>query len=248
MGRHDVNAEGAPAFAVIAHRGASGQAPENTLAALRRAADLGAGWAEVDVQRTADGVLVLVHDDTWERTAGVAAGVAATPWTVVRGFDAGRWFAPRFAGECVPALADVFTAVGHRLRLDLEIKSPAQHPGLAADVVAAVRRAGLQSRVVLSCFDPVVVEWVADQAPDIAAAYLVQSPSSARHPRVAIFVLDHALVTGDPAFVAALRSDGRRIWSYTVDEVALAGVVAAAGVEAVITNYPERFLAGRAAT
>ena len=115
---------------VVAHRGASGRAPENTLASLALAAELGAPWAEVDVQRTADGVLVLVHDDTWARTAGLERAIRDTPWETVRGLDAGGWFAPRFRGEAPPSLDRVLEFASGRLGLDLEIKSPQDHPGL----------------------------------------------------------------------------------------------------------------------
>jgi glycerophosphoryl diester phosphodiesterase len=231
---------------VVAHRGASGLAPENTLAALRRAQAIGATWAEVDVQRTSDGVLVLVHDDTWERTAGDRRAIAAVPWDVVRGFDAGSWYDAAHAGE-PPATLDAALDLAKRgLHLDLEIKSPAHHPGLAADVVAAVRRAGVADRVLLSCFDPDVVESVADAAPDVAAAYLASAPLARRHPRVATYVLHHAVVTGQPEYVAELRARGARSWTYTVDDAATARAVSAAGARAVITNHPERFLGAAA--
>ena len=101
--------------ATIAHRGASSEAPENTLAAVRRAVQLGADMVEVDVQRTCDGVLVLMHDATLTRTTDAADVLPdRAPWSVadlayaeVRRLDAGRWMSPRFAGERVPTLVEV---------------------------------------------------------------------------------------------------------------------------------------------
>jgi glycerophosphoryl diester phosphodiesterase len=228
---------------VVAHRGASGTAPENTITALRRAMAMGATWAEVDVQRTSDGVLVLVHDDTWERTAGVAGAIAATPWEQVRRFDAGAWFDPAFAGERPPTLEQALELARDGLQFDLEIKSPENHPGLAADIVAAVRRAGVASRVLLSCFDPDVIDEVANEAPDIAVAYLAGVPIERRHSRVTTYVFDHTVVIGSPEYIARLRARGARIWTYTVNEADIARAVTAGGATAIITNYPERFLA-----
>jgi glycerophosphoryl diester phosphodiesterase len=227
---------------IVAHRGASGTAPENTITALRRGMAMGATWAEVDVQRTADGILLLVHDDTWERTAGVARAIAATPWDEVRRFDAGAWFDPAFTGESPPTLEQALELARDGLQFDLEIKSPENHPGLAADVVAAVRRAGVASRVLLSCFDPDVIDHVANEAPDIAAAYLAGAPIERIHPRVNTYVLHHDVVTGVPDYTARLRARGARIWAYTVNDVYTARAVMAAGATAIITNYPERFL------
>jgi glycerophosphoryl diester phosphodiesterase len=227
---------------VVAHRGASGTAPENTLAALRLAMAVGATWAEVDVQRTSDGVLVLVHDDTWERTASVAGAIAATGWEQVRHFDVGRWFEPAFAGERPPTLEQALELARNGLQFDLEIKSPENHPGLAADVVAAVRRAGVASRVLLSCFDPEVIDQVANEAPDIAAAYLAGVPIERMHPRVSTYVLHHEVVTGRPDYIARLRTRGARIWTYTVNDAETAQAVTVAGATAIITNHPERFL------
>ena len=225
---------------VVAHRGASGEAPENTWAALARARACGAAWAEVDVQRTADGVLVLVHDDSWLRTAGVDRGVAVTPWAEVAALDVGRWFAPAFAGERVPALDDVLAHTD--LHFDLEVKSPQEHPGLARDIVAAVRRHGAQDRVILTCFDPEVVEEIATQAPELRAGYLAAHALGRTHPAVRVYALEAGVLLGHAGYAAELRRRGADIWVWTVDDPALATTLVAAGAQAVITNYPARWL------
>lgn len=229
---------------VVAHRGASGEAPENTAAALARARACGAAWAEVDVQRTADGVLVLVHDDSWLRTAGVDRSIAATPWADVAGFDAGAWFSPAFAGERVltldRALADT------DLHFDLEIKSPEHHPGLGRDVVAAVRRHGAQNRVVLTCFDAEVVDDIAVHAPDVRAGYLAAHPLGRTHPAVRVYALEAGVLLGHAGYASELARRGMEVWVWTVDDPALGAPLAAAGASAVITNHPARWL-GRGA-
>ena len=91
---------------VIGHRGAAARAPENTLAGLRRARELGAAWVEFDVMLTADRVPVLIHDETLERTTTGRGEVARHTAAEIRALDAGGWFAPEFAGERVPTLAE----------------------------------------------------------------------------------------------------------------------------------------------
>jgi len=225
---------------VVAHRGASGEAPENTWAALARARDCGAAWVEVDVQRTADGVLVLVHDDSWLRTATVDRSIASTPWGEVADFDVGRWFAPGFAEERVPTLEGIL--VHTDLCFDLEIKSPEFHPGLAAEIVAMIRRHAAQHRVVLTCFDPDVVEDVATQAPELRAGYLAAHPLERTHAAVSVYAIEAGVLLGHASYAAELRRRGAEVWAWTVDDPALAAPLAAAGAQAVITNYPARWL------
>ncbi|MDQ2994305.1 MAG: glycerophosphoryl diester phosphodiesterase, partial [Pseudomonadota bacterium] len=95
---------------IIAHRGASFYAPENTLASMRRAHAMGAQWVEFDVMLTSDGELIVFHDDTLERTTdGGKRNVADTPLAKIRELDAGSWFAPQFKGEPVPPFVELLT-------------------------------------------------------------------------------------------------------------------------------------------
>src|SRR5579859_6338194 len=98
--------------AIIGHRGAAGLAPENTLAAIRAAAAAGARWVELDVQLTRDGVPVLLHDSTLERTTDGEGKVGDADLDALRRVDAGSWFAPRFLGQRVPTLAEAVAELG----------------------------------------------------------------------------------------------------------------------------------------
>jgi glycerophosphoryl diester phosphodiesterase len=230
---------------IIAHRGASGQAPENTLVALQRAAELGAKWVEVDVQRTSDGVLVLVHDDTWERTTAYAGDIAATPWSKVQGLDAGAWFDGAFAGEHPPRLDEVLHATASSLQLNLEIKSPENHPRLAAEIVELVRRAGAIERVLLTCFDHGVVDTLAEFAPDFQLGYLASRPPLGADTRVGTWALRSDWVESDPDLVRQAHAAGREVIVWTVDDVERAARLEQLGVDGLITNYPERFVTPR---
>src|SRR5205814_5101727 len=140
---------------VIAHRGASGTHPENTLAAFRRAVELGADMIELDVQLTRDGEVVVFHDATLERTTDGAGAVSDRTLAEIRRLDAGAWFGPAFRGTRVPTLAEVLAAVG--LPVNVELK-PVGDDGLEARALAVVESAGALARVVFSSFDAGALE------------------------------------------------------------------------------------------
>ena len=109
---------------IVAHRGASGHAPENTFAAFDRAVALGFPDIELDVQASRDGVPVVLHDTDLSRTTDGSGQVGDLPFTALLGFDAGRWFAPEFAGQRVPALEQVFARYVGQARFTVELKRP----------------------------------------------------------------------------------------------------------------------------
>ena len=153
---------------VIAHRGASRYAPENTMAAFDLGIELRADLLEADVQRTKDGVLVLVHDTDLRRTTDVeqrypgrsSYAVKDMTWAEIRTLDAGSWKSPRYAGERIPTLSALVRRVKERRSgLLLELKSPALYPGIERQVHDAFRAGGLLSygretgRVQVQSFD-----------------------------------------------------------------------------------------------
>ncbi|MBE9554764.1 MAG: glycerophosphodiester phosphodiesterase, partial [Proteobacteria bacterium] len=121
------------------HRGAKGHAPENTMAGLRKAVELGARWIEFDVKLTADNELVLFHDDTLNRTTDGKGRVARTAFAEIRKLDAGRWFSPDFTGEPVPTLAEAMDyLVASGIGANVEVKAC---PGRETETGAATARA-----------------------------------------------------------------------------------------------------------
>ena len=111
---------------LILHRGASAYAPENTLEALHLAAQMGATWVETDVRDTADGELVMIHDDTVNRTTEGAGRVAQLSLNFIQDLDAGGWFSARYRGSCIPTLREYLTAAQDLdLGLVLELKDVA---------------------------------------------------------------------------------------------------------------------------
>src|SRR5689334_16671151 len=136
---------------VVAHRGASAYAPENTLASIDKAAGLGFTWVENDVQRTKDGELVVIHDDSLERTTNVEdVFPGRAPWKVkdftaaeIARLDAGSWFSPAYAGTRVPTLQQYMRRVEHNHeKLLLEIKNPGLYPGIERDTLKLLGNEG----------------------------------------------------------------------------------------------------------
>ncbi|MGW5941460.1 glycerophosphodiester phosphodiesterase [Streptomyces celluloflavus] len=183
--RWDAGADGAPV--VIAHRGASRYAPENTLAAVDAAYHHGFVWVENDVQRTRDGQLVVLHDATLERTTDAAKVFPGrAPWRVgdftaaeIARLDAGSWFGKRFAGERVPTLADYLRRVDRNgQRLLLELKSPEKYPGIEAQTIRELRELGwldhahINSRLIVQSFCVRCVRTVHELVPQMRTGIL----------------------------------------------------------------------------
>lgn len=245
----------------VAHRGASARAPENTLAAVRLAADLGADMVEVDLQRTRDGALVLLHDAGLGRTTDAATRLRGrSPWSVgsltleeVRRLDAGSWKAPEHAGEPVPTLAETLEVVGARpgLRLLVELKLPERHPGIVADLaaeLAAAHAGGVidLARVVVQSFHVASVKELKARCPDLVVGVLGLPPRE-HLPALGTWAGQvnphHAAL--DAGYVEAVHANGMRCLTWTVDHRFAMRRVLRAGVDGVITNRPDVFLRQR---
>jgi glycerophosphoryl diester phosphodiesterase len=233
---------------VIGHRGAAGRAPENTLAALRRAWELGCGWVEFDVRLTADGTLVLCHDADLDRTTDGSGLVAEHTLAAIRRLDAGSWFDRLFVDERVPTLAEALALCGE-LGIGANIEMKAAHGreyATAAAVVAAVRRrdAGIPAVLVSSFLLPALVALRA-LAPEIPRAVLFRHLPRAwsaivrRLGCVAVGVNHHRL---GPHHAAAIRAAALQLMAYTVNQPARAALLSSWGVTSVFTDVPDIIL------
>jgi glycerophosphoryl diester phosphodiesterase len=230
-------------LSVIAHRGASGTAPENTLAAFRRAAELGAHMVELDAQLTRDGEVVVMHDWTLDRTTDGHGKVASRTLAEIRRLDAGRWFGARYAGEPVPTLRDVLAAV--ELPVNVELKSCGDD-GLEARVVADVEAVGAMGRIVFSSFDVESLVRLRRISLD-ATIGVLWTRRSLTHAftvveRVGATALHLRKEAVDPAGVREAVARGLAVRVWTVNDPGESGSLLAAGVGAVFTDFPERFL------
>lgn len=228
---------------VIAHRGASGTCPENTLAAFRRAAALGAPMVELDVQLTRDREVVVMHDRTLDRTTDGTGPVCERVLAEITGLDAGTWFGPAFRGERVPTLTQVLGAIPMAVNVELK---PAGEDGLEPRTLAAVETAGALGRVVFSSFDPAALVRMRELSAAAEVAVLWDEGPLPEALRLAERVGARALhlrnerVTPEALAIAASAGLPLRVW--TVNDAAEFRRLAAVGVNGVFTDYPERFL------
>ncbi|MFF5568673.1 glycerophosphodiester phosphodiesterase [Streptomyces sp. NPDC012623] len=246
---------------VIAHRGASAYAPENTLAAVDRAHDLGIDWVENDVQRTRDGELVVIHDDTLRRTTDAERVFPdRAPWKVkdftaaeIARLDAGSWFGERWAGARVPTLSRYLRSVeANGQKLLLEIKSPELYPGIEGDILRVLRTEGwldrshVARRLVVQSFAADSVRTVHERRPEITTGFL-GTPEVADLPDYAAFTdqinpSHTSLTTAHVTAAHRLKGPHGRpltVNTWTVDDAAGAVRVRDLGVDGIITNSPD---------
>nr|MEE4268447.1 glycerophosphodiester phosphodiesterase family protein [Candidatus Krumholzibacteria bacterium] len=226
---------------ICAHRGASACAPENTLAALRLAVDQGVPMSEIDVQLTADGVPVLLHDLTMERTTSGQGPLADLSLAQVCRLDAGSWFGAEFAAERVPTLEEVIGALGSRLQLNIELKGRAG-PELEQAVVKLVRHHGFERRCLLTSFDQVRMDGLSASDPDLKLGYIVGSGywrETMLEAPVAVLSLNRSLVTAER--IQAAHACGKEVHVWTVDEPQEMRELRDLGVDVIISNRPDLF-------
>ncbi len=234
----------------LAHRGASRIAPENTLRAFRLALELGADGFELDVHLSRDGIPVVLHDADLRRTTDGSGRVWEKTVAELKALDAGAWKDPRFAGERIPTLDEVFEAFGDQVLYNIELKifTPWSVRWVRA-VVERVRRYGLAGRVLLSSFNPLALRWAWRLAPEIPRGLLVDpesplplrrawfaflAPHEARHLHVRMI---------DERTIRWCRRRGYAVVAWTVNETEEMRRLIRLGVAAIITDEPDR-LAG----
>lgn len=158
---------------VFAHRGYSARAPENTLPAFELAREAGADGIELDVHRTRDGELVVIHDYDLKRLTGEDGTVEQLDAGELRKRSVGAWFSPEFAGERAPYLSDVFDLIRDSLLYDIEIKYELHRSnGIERDLAELIRKHDLQDQVLVSSFNPYILKNFRIQAPEISTAVI----------------------------------------------------------------------------
>ena len=241
----------------VSHRGAAGHAPENTLAGLDAARRFGAQTVEIDVQRTKDGQLVLLHDTTLTRTTDVeevfpdrdSRRVADYTLAEVRRLDAGSWFSDDFAGETVPTLGEALDRMCELdLNLFLEIKDPGRYPGIEKQIAVELLRRPFwlehnppwePRHLVVQSFDWDVVRASKRMLPSVPHALLGQVPAE-RLPEFSWAHMvnpNHTAIDAD--YVDRLHEHGFETMPYTVNSRAAMDTVLRMGVDGFITDHPD---------
>lgn len=240
-----------PAFLpkIIAHRGASGSAPENTLAAIARAAQLGALAVEFDATITKDGTPIVMHDFNVERCSDGEGPVVLKTLEEVERLDAGSWYSDDFAGERIPTLHETLELVAStNMALNLELKPTLGWEEPTARAVAkTVQDVWPQDRPILvSSMSPLALDAFRQELPGATLGLITYAIPENWHQRLqqhhcVSLHCYHDFVTYD--LVQEVHAAGARLHVYTVNDVDKAKALFAMGVDAVFTDHPERLLA-----
>lgn len=248
----------------IAHRGASGHAPEHTFASWDLARTMGADYLEQDLQMTSDGVLVVLHDETLDRTARGPApdctgSVREKTLEQLRRCEVGSWFnerfpdraRPEYAEERIPTLEEVFQRYGTEVRYYIETKQPEEAPGMEEALLELLDRYGLTrgaeeaGQVLIQSFSPASLRLIHDINPRLP---LIQLLGSRVHEILPLLdgVTEYAVGIGPnargvtPEVMAAARARGLLVHPYTVNEPVQMRALLELGVDGMFTDHPDR--------
>ncbi|WP_172197289.1 glycerophosphodiester phosphodiesterase [Saccharibacillus qingshengii] len=239
-------AAGRPGAPIIfAHRGASGTRPENTMAAFRRAVELGATGIETDVQLSADRQPVLIHDETLSRTAGASGWVGDKTYGELRSLDAGSWYHPEFMGERIPHLDELLELARITgIVVNIEFKNTVcAYEGLEQIVIEAVRRHGLEQQTIFSSFNHYSLALCKKLAPEIRTGVLYME-GLYRPWEYAKSLGADALHAYEPAvradWVREALEAGADYHPFTVNDESRLRELIAMGAAGLITDHPDR--------
>lgn len=236
---------------IIAHRGASKAAPENTLAAYTEAISQGATIAETDVHLTADGAVMVLHDKSLDRTTSGAGLISEHTLAQVRALDAGSWFDPSFSAERVPTLLELLKLVRDKMVLCIEIKAVPEGGGelIAGKIAEALDASGGRDQAIIFSFYPRQIAASKAAMPSVPALFLAVPPAGsapygtevltmARSIGADMVGLHHLRTTA--AFVDEVHAAGFSVFVFTIDDPTNIDRAVQAGVDGIITNLPAK--------
>lgn len=224
---------------VMAHRGLSADAPENTLYAFSDAISVGADFIELDVQQTRDGVLVVMHDSNLKRTTGVNKDIWDVDYADIQNLDAGSWFDPAYANARIPTLEETLQFVDKRARLNIEIK-PTKHGSdtLEQDVAELITRYQYTDACYVTSFSYGSLKKVKEANPEIRTGYLMSVAYGQFYSLkyADAFSLNKVFVTSQ--VVNAAHQQGKQIFAWTVNSMSEVRSLCNLHVDSIITDDP----------
>jgi glycerophosphoryl diester phosphodiesterase len=222
---------------VVAHRGASGSAPENTMAAIKQAIADGAHWVEIDVQRTADDRVVVIHDRDLVRVGNTSLVVSQTPYVRLDHIDVGSWFHPRFSDQRIPTLEAVLEQCRDKIKVNIELKYYTWDPLLASRVIEIVDNTHMEKEVVVMSLKPEAVVQVKRKRPHWQVGLLAAAALTDLTRVDADFLAVHSrMVT--PGFVRRVHRKGKTLQVWTINDAVGMTKMFGMGVDALITDVP----------
>ncbi len=232
------------AFTVIAHRGASSYAPENTFAAFDLAIRMGARHIELDVEATRDGHIVVIHDDTVDRTTDGSGPVAGHTLETLQALDAGSWFGGEFASERIPLFEEVLRRYKGRAHIHTEIKGRSTY--LSERTADLVRQHGTVDQVTITSFQKARLEEIRRCAPQLTTGWLLGEVSDAAIAQARALGLQQICPrasTVTPELVSRLHAEGFVVRAWGVDTELVMRQVVQAGADGMTVNFPDKLIA-----
>jgi glycerophosphoryl diester phosphodiesterase len=229
----------------IAHRGASAYAPENTLASIQKAMDMGADIIELDLHQTKDGVPVVLHDTSLWRTAGIRRNVGSLTLKEIQKLDVGRWFNPKFENQRIPTLQEVLEMVQDRVTLNLELKQgTSPYPNFTDNIIHLLNQCHLFSKTLISSFHHGTIQRIRKDFPEAFLGYLSHREATSKIFSSAIDLKAYSLHIPfrkiSPALLDKSHSRGFQVFCYTVNHPDEMKRFLKMGVDGLFTNYPDR--------
>ena len=234
---------------VTAHRGFSGDAPENTLAAFRKAIDTGSDMMELDVRFSKDAQMVVIHDDTLDRTTNGRGKVSDYTLKELKQLDAGSWFAPQISSEQIPTLKEVLELAKGKIPVNIEIKDDSRGQykitDLADRALQEVKKAGMAEGVIFSSFYPSSLQRIKERDPRMWVALLYhrdwQSLGEVTGGRAfSVVNLRHSFLTREK--IRRIHQEGMKVNTYTVNSEEEMEKFIGWGIDGIITNHPDKLI------
>jgi glycerophosphoryl diester phosphodiesterase len=222
---------------IMAHRGASSMAPENTLAAVKQAIADGADWVEIDVQETADGEVVVTHDSDFMKQAGVGLKIWNATAADLENIDIGSWFDPKFKDERVPKLQDVLVECKGKIGVTIELKYYGHDERLEERVVEIVEASGMASNVIVMSLKASAVKKMKSLRPSWKIGQLLSVSAGRLTNSEADFVAVNASYA-DRRFVRSAHKIGKEVYVWTVNDAPTMSAMLSRGVDGLITDKP----------
>lgn len=231
---------------IIAHRGASSEAPENTLAAFQLAMDQGCDGIELDIHLTKDGKLVVIHDENIKRTTNGEGIVGEMTAAELKKYDAGSWFSRKYKGEKIPLLEEVFEIVPREILINIEIKNiPSFYQGIEKKLSDFLNRSNRMDQVLVSSFDYLCLYRLKQMNPAIKIGLLYYENFQdyfglANHFGLPVESMQPSFKTLQEHDVRIAIESGLKIFPWTVNSKSNMEKMIRYGVTGIITNYPKR--------
>ncbi|WP_191561573.1 glycerophosphodiester phosphodiesterase [Metabacillus idriensis] len=232
----------------VAHRGASGYAPENTIAAFDKAVEMKADYIEIDVQRSKDGKLVVIHDTTVDRTTDGSGLVQSLTYEELRNLDAGSWKGEEFTGEKIPAFDEILDRYHGKIGILIELKAPELYPGIEKSVAKELKKRNLDKpqneKTIIQSFNFESMKIMNKLLPKMPIGVLTSSRLHTTEPALKEFSTyadyfnpSYTIVSKD--LVNQVHKKGMKIQSWTVRSQETADFLLEMKVDGIITDYPD---------